>query len=164
MTVAGCQAVNIGIVKTFALQTLEQEGFIRIKMLGISGIHNVKLLHGIAHPGRIKLRRNIMLAAHHQRFTKPRALIHHRGAQHPRIIALGKDHPSLRDARALGYSAQNAGGWIHPGFQRQLITFHIDNRAPRGPGINTRFRHCRRYAINKPRIKRSWNDILPAKG
>ena len=70
MPVAGCHAVNISIVKTFALQTLKQKGFIRIKMISIGGVHNLKLLHCIAHPGRLKLCRNVMLAAHHQRFTK----------------------------------------------------------------------------------------------
>ena len=48
---------------------------------------------------------------------------------------------------------KNAGRWIHPGFQGQLIRVHVDDRATRRTGVHARPRNSWRNAVDQTRIK-----------
>ncbi len=132
--VAGGQPVNVLPVKSLALQPFVEELLVGLQMLGIGGVDDREFAHGIGHPLGGQLVGHIVIAPDHQRLAEPVALIHHRGAQHARVIAFGKDHRRLRRAGAVLDAAQDRGGRVHPGLERLAVAFHVDDRSPGNAG------------------------------
>ena len=164
MPVTRGHPVNILTVIAFALQALVQKFLVLIEIARVSGIHHLKLAHRIGQAGGLEFGFHIVLTADNQSLAHARALIHHRRTQHARIVALGKDHRRLRRAGAGVQAAQDVRGRIHPRFQAQLVSVHIDNRTPRRAGIHPCPGHGRRNAVDQTRVKRCGNDIITAKG
>ena len=116
-------------------------------MRGVGRIDDLDLSMGVLHPGFLELGLHILRPTHDERLAQPGALIHHRSAQHARIVALGEDHPRLVGPGARIDAPQDAGGRVHPGFQRHLIGIHVDDRTAGGPGVHPGLGHGGRNTV-----------------
>ena len=164
MAVAGCETVDIAAVKAFALKALIQKLFVLLEVLRVARIDDFNLVNRI---GQALLRQqisNFLFTTDDKSLAHAAALILNRCTENAWIIAFGKDNGRLSSTCPSAEALQDARSRIHSRLQRQLVSFHVNDRTTRNARVHTSFGNGGWDAVNQTRVKRRRNDIITAKG
>ena len=86
MSIPRGEAMDILRVKALPLQTVVEEGFIRLEMLGLRSIHHLDFTEALAEAQGFQLGLHFMIAPYDNSLSETLALILNRGAKHAGII------------------------------------------------------------------------------